>query len=117
MERVGPGNWTPKGHQQFTTGFNAAQLLTVPAGANLAVIQINANNLAGIRWRDDGTAPTDAIGQRLANATTAAITAGDGTIYATAQLTYCGHLAAFQFIQDAIFGAPDTVDVAYYEIR
>lgn len=117
MLRVGPGNWHPLGHQQITTGFNAAQGLTVPAGANLAIIQINANNLAGIRWRDDGTDPTDAVGQRLANATQTAVASGDATIAANAQLIYHGDLSAFVFIQDAIFGAPDTVDIAYYRVH
>ena len=57
---------SPKGYQQLTVS-TAAVGLTLPAGAQRAVITVEVQS---IRWRDDGTAPTDAIGTLVAaNAT------------------------------------------------
>lgn len=42
--------------------------LTVPTGANIAIITVEGtNNTAGVcaRWRDDGTAPTSTVGNPL----------------------------------------------------
>lgn len=55
-----PAVLTALGFQQLTAITNAAtQTLTVPAGANYAYIQAET---AAVRWRDDGVAPTSAIG-------------------------------------------------------
>lgn len=52
------------GYVQFTAGtIDAATGLTVPAGASFAMITPEAQ---AIRWRDDGTNPTAAVGQPLA---------------------------------------------------
>lgn len=54
----------PLGYQQFAAGtINASTALTVPAGAVLAIINCEAQ---AIRFRDDGTAPTAAVGFPLA---------------------------------------------------
>jgi hypothetical protein len=57
-----PGNPIPKGYQQLT-GLNAVKQLTVPVGANYAVIRCTGQD---IRWRDDGVAPTAGVGMPLA---------------------------------------------------
>ena len=49
------------GFQQIAV-LSTAQLLTVPANARAAIIHAETQ---AIRWRDDGTAPTAAIGMRL----------------------------------------------------
>lgn len=49
------------GYQQITDLTNAV-LLVPPEGACFAVIQAEG---APVRWRDDGVAPTAAIGMRL----------------------------------------------------
>lgn len=93
----------PKGYQQFTAGFGAAQSLTVPAGATVALIQVGGG---GIRWRDDGTAPTGSTGLFICGA-------GAGATPREV-LQYNGDLDAFEFIGDTESGAPTTVDVSYY---
>lgn len=50
---------TPKGLQTLTVTNASASALTVPAGANMAIISVEGNS---IRFRDDGTAPTTSIG-------------------------------------------------------
>jgi hypothetical protein len=64
------GGATPLGYQQISAATLAtATKLTLPTGATVAVAQVDT---AGVRWRDDGTAPTGAIGmQMLAGATVA----------------------------------------------
>lgn len=53
-----------KGYQQFAAGaIDASTALTVPEGTSLALLIPAAQ---AIRWRDDGTAPTAAVGQPLA---------------------------------------------------
>lgn len=49
------------GYQQITS-LAAAAALTVPAGATMALVQAEAEN---VRWRDDGTAPTATVGMIL----------------------------------------------------
>lgn len=93
----------PKGYQQFTAGFAGAQSLSVPAGALVALIQVNGG---GIRWRDDGTAPTTGAGIFLSGYNTDNV--------AREVLQYNGDLNALEFIQDAAAGAPVSVDVSYY---
>ncbi len=46
--------FAPKGYQQITD-LSSAVSLTVPNGANYAIIEAETQS---VRWRDDGTAPT-----------------------------------------------------------
>jgi predicted hotdog family 3-hydroxylacyl-ACP dehydratase len=80
------------GYQQITS-LSAAAGLTVPAGATLAIIQAEAQI---VRWRDDGTNPTAAVGM---------------TIAAAATLVYDGNLNAIKFIEAT---ASAKLNVAYY---
>lgn len=80
----------PKGFEQITTGVGASAL-TVPGGALYAMIQADAP----IRYRDDGTDPTNLVGIRIA----------DNPMF------YTGSLAALRIIGVAV-GA--SVNVAYY---
>lgn len=94
---VTTANYTPKAPaQQITIATLAtAQTLTVPSGSTIARLQNNTSQ--PLRWRDDGTAPTVAIGQRLPAGET---------------LIYDGSLAALQIIREA--DGTGTLDVAYY---
>jgi hypothetical protein len=80
------------GYQQITS-LSASTVLTVPAGATLALIVPETQN---VRWRDDGTAPTASIGM---------------PIFVGASLSYDGNLKNIQFIQQA---ASATLNVSYY---
>lgn len=82
----------PKGFQQLT-GMSSATALTVPAGARIAVLDAEAQN---VRWRDDGTAPTATVGMR---------------IIADSEAVYSGNLAAIQFIAET---AGAILNVSYY---
>ena len=82
------------GYQQIT--LSGATGLTVPVGANLAII---AADTAAVRWRDDGTAPTATIGMHLSNT-------GE-------PLQYSGPLAKIQFIAET--GSP-VLNISYYRI-
>lgn len=85
----------PCGYQQISAASLAsAQSLTVPAGATWALIQVDT---ASVRWRDDGTAPTAAVGVALAPG--------------IAPWLYQGNLAAIQFI--ALSGSP-VLNISYY---
>ena len=55
-------SYAPLGYQQITS-LAASTALTVPPGANVALIDCEAQ---AVRWRDDGTAPTAAIGMTMA---------------------------------------------------
>lgn len=90
-----PGKLNPRGYQQFTAAATA-QTFTLPTGKKprMALIQALAQN---IRWRDDGTAPTAAIGYQLA---------------AGSELAYSGDLSTFQFIEEA---ASAEVNISYYD--
>lgn len=70
---------TPLGYAQLTS-LAAAASLTVPAGATIAVFIAEAQ---GVRFRDDGTAPTATVGMPLAT--------GE-------PFEYKGNLAAIEFI-------------------
>lgn len=59
---VGPSVPSPQYPSQTLTVSTTAVGLTVPAGANQAVIFINANN---VRVAYDGTLPTDTVGAIL----------------------------------------------------
>lgn len=82
----------PKGYQQIV-GLAASTALIVPAGSTYALI---ATQGQGVRWRDDGTAPTAAIGFELLI----------GQV-----MKYDATLTALRFIQEA---ATATLNVSYY---
>ncbi len=86
--------YMPLGYQQITD-VGAAAALTVPPGANVAVIVAEAQD---VRWRDDGTPPTAAIGMALVKGV---------------ELQYSGDLSRIQFIEAA---AGAVLNVAYYRI-
>lgn len=88
-----PNPYTPLGYQQITS-LTTAQALTVPSGATVAFITCET---AGVRYRDDGTAPTATIGMPLA---------------AGGQLVYSGSLSAIRFIAQS--GSP-VLDISYYK--
>jgi hypothetical protein len=51
------------GYQQISAATLAAATgLTIPTGASIAVVRVDT---APVRWRDDGTAPTAAIGMQM----------------------------------------------------
>lgn len=87
------GAMKPLGYQQISSPA-ASTALTVPDNSKMAVISVETQ---AVRYRDDGTAPTAAIGMPLA--------AG------VSQFEYVGDLSAIRFIQ-AIAGA--VINVSYY---
>lgn len=91
-----PSTLTALGYQQIVSPV-AATGLTVPAGATLAVIEVDVTAGHSIRWRDDGTAPTATVGMELQPGS---------------QMTYAGPLAAFQAIQTAVNA---TINISYYK--
>ena len=96
---MGPNKGVPLGFQQLTaTQLASAVSLNVPAGANFAVISVET---AAVRFRDDGAAPTAAIGVLL-------VPTSDGTL----PFEYWGNLSAIQFIAQT--GSP-IVNVSYYK--
>lgn len=86
--------YTPLGYEQIT-GLSAAKKLTVPTGAQAAIITADTQD---VRWRDDGQAPTGTVGMPLAKG---------------APLEYSGDLGAIQFIEQT---ASAVLNVAYYRI-
>ena len=88
-----PYSYTPLGYQQITS-LAAAEGLTVPAGATLALISVEG---AAVRYRDDATPPTATVGMPLA--------IGQA-------VSYTGNLAAIQFIQQS---GSATINVLYYK--
>lgn len=84
----------PLGFQQITV--SGATGLTVPAKAQVVIISVDTAN---VRWRDDGVAPTAAIGIQIAAA--------------AAPYEYWGNLSAIQFF--AVSGSP-VLNVSYYGI-
>jgi hypothetical protein len=84
----------PLGYQQFVaTSLTASTALTVPAGAVIAIISVSGQ---AIRYRDDGVAPTAAIGMPLAVGSTTLLE---------------GQLSAYRIIEQA---ASAVVDISYY---
>lgn len=53
---------SPLGYEQLPS-LGTATALTIPAGCSVVMIQAEAQ---AVRWRDDGVAPTAAIGYPLA---------------------------------------------------
>jgi hypothetical protein len=96
--QVIPAQLKPLGYQQISAATLAtATSLTVPAGAVRADFGVNPTGTA-VRYRDDGTAPTAALGMVI-----------NGLNYPP--LPYTGDLAKIQFILST--GAP-ILDVLYY---
>jgi hypothetical protein len=88
----------PLGYQQLSAATLAsATSLTVPAGATAADFGVNPTGTA-VRYRDDGTAPTAALGMVI-----------NGLNYPP--LHYTGDLSKIQFILST--GAP-ILDILYY---
>ena len=80
------------GYQQITS-LTSSTALTVPAGATLALIVPETQN---VRWRDDGVAPTASVGM---------------LVPANSSMSYDGDLKAIRFIA-ATSGA--ILNVSYY---
>jgi len=80
--------------QQVLGAVAATGLPTIPTDATKALISVVTQD---IRWRDDGTNPTAAIGQRIP---------------ADKELLYEGKLSTFRFIE---VGATTEVNVSYYK--
>ncbi len=80
------------GYQQITS-LSSSTALTVPAGATLALIVPETQN---VRWRDDGVAPTASVGM---------------LVPANSSMSYDGDLKAIRFIA-ATAGA--ILNVSYY---
>lgn len=86
------GNLVPKGDEQIT-GLSAAKALTIPEGAEIAVIQAESQN---VRWRDSGLTPTTTVGMQLA---------------AGRDMLFTSKLSAVRFIEEA---ASAKLNVSYY---
>lgn len=86
------GTLTALGYQQITS-LSSAAALTVPTGARLALIQPETQ---GVRWRDDGSAPTASVGMPLPPGAT---------------LQYDGSLSAIRFIEVT---ASAKLNISYY---
>lgn len=89
---VKPGRRDPLGYQQIGT-LTTATALTVPANSRFALIVAEAQ---AVRWRDDGTDPTAAIGMPLAVNT---------------MLEYAGDLSRVKFIEQTVGGK---LNVTYF---
>jgi hypothetical protein len=87
----------PLGFQQISAATLASATgLTAPTGTTCAYVSIDpASN--GVRWRDDGTAPTTSVGMLL--------TAGS-------VLTFSGDLTALKFI--LVSGGSPVANISYY---
>ena len=88
------------GYQQITS-LSSAQSLTVPTRDKLgnyqmATIALITPETQGVRWRDDGTAPTSTVGMPLAAGVT---------------LQYDGDLSKIQFIEQT---AGAKLNISYY---
>lgn len=81
------------GYQQITP--TVATALTVPTGATTAVFRVEAQT---VRWRDDGTNPTAAVGMLM--------------LTADAPYVYTGPLTLIKFIETTS-GAK--LNVSYYK--
>lgn len=91
----------PAGYQAISASSSTAVSPTIPT----AVGPVSTANYAffvcegvGVRWRDDGTAPTNAVGTPLA---------------AGAALEYDGNLYSIQFVSQ---GATATIHANYYRM-
>ena len=84
-----PIGYTPMGFQTLSPV--AATFLTPPVGARVAIMSATT---AAVSWRDDGVAPTAAVGIQIPAGTT---------------FQYTGNLATFQAIS-----ATGVLNVSYY---
>lgn len=91
--QVVDGNWQPAGCLQIDDLSAVVGLGSVPAGSRFVLVQAEAQN---IRWRDDGTDPTAAIGMVLEAGET---------------LVYNGNLSSLEMIE-AVAGA--IVNACFY---
>lgn len=89
-----PYTYTPLGCQQITSLGSATGFSSIPTGATLVSMTIEGQP---VRMRDDGTAPTTAIGLLLS---------------VGGPWPYSGSLSALQFIQTA---ASATIDGCFYK--
>ena len=94
QQKGSPSYLSPAGYQQYTSLASATPLTNVPAGSTMALI---CAEVAGVRWRDDGTNPTASVGQPV----------GAGQCF-----SYSGNFSAIKFIQQS---ASATLDVSYYK--
>lgn len=85
----------PKGYQRIAS-FSTLQTLTVPDGTLFAMIQVETNDCY---YRDDGTAPTAAIGFRL---------------FASGTLKYTGGPAGLKALQIIPVTGSAVLNVLYY---
>lgn len=92
--RTMPARMNPLGYQQIATA--AATGLTPPDGAEIAVISVE---VAAVRYRDDGTSPTTAIGMLIPSG--------------LAPQVFFGNLSAVKFI-NAVGASGALVNVTYY---
>lgn len=92
MTATYPANWIPLGYQQLTS-LAAATSLTVPTGATRALLLAEGQ---AIRWRDDGTNPTAAVGMPIA--------AGES-------IPYVGNLSKLRVIEQT---ASAKLNISYY---
>lgn len=88
-----PFHVSPRG-VQVISDLSSAVGLTPPANAQFALIQAEGKN---VRWRDDGTDPTDSVG--------IVIVADEAPVW------YGGDLSAIKFIE---VDASASLTVAYY---
>ncbi len=96
---MGPLKALPLGMQQILAAtLVAATPLTVPAGANFAIISVAVANTS-VSWTDNSVDPTASLGIQLAN----------GAV----PFEYYGNLNALKFILSV--GVP-ILNVAYYKI-
>jgi hypothetical protein len=84
MAQASHAIYTPVGYEQLAVSSTSVSL-TVPALARRALVQVQG---ASVRWRDDGTDPTAAIGMLLYT---------DGTI--PNEFLYEGDLDEIEFIR------------------
>lgn len=84
------------GYQQITLGATVASL-TLPAAPDAPTYALIEPEVQGVRWRDDGTAPTADVGQPLS--------AGES-------LQYNGVLSAIRFFR-MVAGAK--LNVTYFQ--
>jgi hypothetical protein len=89
---VEPAAMKPLGFQQIST-LSSAVGLTVPAGALIALIQAESQD---VRWRDDGSNPSATVGMTIGTGLT---------------LPYTGDLSAIKFIE---ISASAKLNVSYY---
>lgn len=91
-----PKNRIPTGYEQLACNASTPLTAAANAGGNVAVIKAEVQ---AVRWRDDGTPPTAAVGFPLAV----------GEIY-----EYRGDLAKFRVIAQVAGGL---LNVSYYDER